>query len=117
MAVSVLIHCGLEADGVRAGGGRASVSGRAARVCAVTDGRRAEAGAQTCIFYTGAGGESPLTAYVSAPACVRRNLGCPRSPRGMNILSCMFLGTTLLRLWSVQSPVTMLNFHLVPISL
>ena len=67
---------------------------------------------RSCIFDTGAGGESLLIAYVSAPACVRRNLGCQRSPRGMNILSCMLLGTTLLRLWSVQSPIIMLNFHL-----
>lgn len=56
--------------------------------------------------------DSLLVAYVSAPACVRRSLGCQHSPRGMTLLSCMFLGTTWLRLWSVRSPVTMLHFHL-----
>lgn len=111
MAVSVLSIADLRLTGVRAGrqaGFRfwqSSLCLCCDRMAAVWDGRT------DLLSSTREQWDSLLVAYVSAPACVRRSLRCQHSPRGMNILSLMFLGTTLLRLWSVQSPV-MLNFHL-----
>lgn len=93
------------------------MSGRAACVWAVNVGtKESETGAQSLYFSTLEHVAilffTSLLAYVSVSACICEELWCQDSPRGMNILSCMFLGTTLLRFWSVQSFVNVLNFHM-----